>query len=213
VNGDGLGDFVHGGRHVFYGPVSGVLGVSDADFDLGDDGDTSRQHLFSASQAGDVDGDGLVDLAVAGEWDDRGGERMVGVVIMSAVTPGSHLVSEMPTRIEALRRNEVEECVYSTGAGDIDGDGVVDLVFGGSNGNHSEAQIAAVIEYGPFAGVREWGGQAVLVAPVGAGYGGMEHRIALGDVNADGFDDIAMGSMLTAPTEPLRAFLLYGGPR
>ena len=94
------------------------------------------------------------------------------------------------------------------GAGDLDGDGYGDLVIGGPN---ADSEGAAWLVYGSVSIAGELRADATVRGFASTSPAGMSVASA-GDVDADGFDDVLVGTQ-TWWREPFRAYLLYGGGR
>ena len=161
-NGDGLQDLAVSGPGIFggtnstlylnFGPVNaGQTALVDADVLIVDE--TSSDSLGSALAAGDVDGDGLDDLAAgAAYYDDK--FRDMGAVFLyrGGVTGGTFSRDEAA---EALVTGD-DEAMYTgqdLALGDTDGDGRADLLVGAvgaeSGGRPSGA---AYLLLGPISG-------------------------------------------------------------
>ncbi len=90
-----------------------------------------------------------------------------------------------------------------------DGDGAFDLALAGDADNPRTECGAAVVEFGPFDGLREAGGGTVVRGEsYDAEVGG---ALSAGDTNADGFEDVLIGGRPNAEDGSF-AWLLLGGP-
>jgi hypothetical protein len=133
---------------------------------------------FSVANCGDIDGDGVADL-VAG----APGVGLVGGVFVYSAASGALLHSIVPG-------SPVMENYGSAvaGAGDVDGDGVPDILIG-AEGDFFDAGAATRVE------VRSGADTSLLrllVGPTGSRFG---DRIAvLGDWNSDGRQEFAVGA-------------------
>ncbi len=119
----------------------------------------------------DLNGDGYDELLVGwrpGDWQDYSGRSGVDVHAGSPAGPSPSPIARLD-----LSRSEMMEAV--TAAGDVNGDGVDDLVV--------DAGGRMQVHLGARAG-------ADLVADQVLGTGVYRQVIALGDVNGDGFDDV-----------------------
>jgi hypothetical protein len=186
VNGDGYADVVVGApqmantgvAYVFLGSASGLATTPAATL-VGPDGGLG-EFGWTVTSAGDVNGDGFADVAVAER--DVGGPGCLYVYLGSV----SGLVTTPATKL-CPGGSGLSEDLSVAGAGDVNGDGYADLVVGGG-----PAGTAAVYLGGPgglattpattLAGVTDGAeGPAWLVTVAGAG-----------DVNGDGYGDVAV---------------------
>jgi hypothetical protein len=225
INGDGLDDFVIGapftgdgiGRaYVIYGKANGSFDVDLATFSPleGFALSVNDDYLLAAavSSAGDINGDGIDDLAVGAE---RAGSGFVYVVYGKEGGLGdidlTAMTSEQGFRIGYLdfeQRAELGRSVSS--AGDVNGDGIDDLVLGAP-----ELDVLS----------REEAGQAFVIYGKEGGQGDLDLRnltaeqgfaiwgassndltgqdVSAADVNGDGFTDVLVGGD--------GAHVIYGG--
>jgi len=137
--------------------------------------------------SGDVNGDGLADLVQAG--DDR----------LALFLGGTPPLSVRPT-IEPTQDFDTHGVHY---AGDLDGDGFGDLIVG--SGDRLSASGDVVWFRGTPTGPE-------FVGPVDPPFSTQQDRTLarLGDVNGDGFDDVAVG-VPESPANGSQMVLLLGG--
>lgn len=203
-DGDGLDDLALGANGsdrngidagalaVFLGPVSdGPLTLDDADqLYLGD---ADYQYVGDAvAAAGDLDGDGLADVLVAGNSLGPG----TTWILAGPGVPGSSILSDVPTSLVG----EVDldyAGAYATRGGDLDGDGWQDVVIGAYGSGTVGPQGGAVyLAFGPFpAGThaladlsRRWLGEKEGDNAGRAVSGGA-------DADGDGLDDVLIGAL------------------
>ena len=150
VDGDGVGEVLALATHaegwsaglstnapayVLLGPVSGSLTYREPfDWTL----TTANEGSSYVRSVGDLDGDGLGDLAIGAEYNEDGGDSAGAhyVVYGSELTTWDSDV-ELPDVVEPILGAEGDVSrggFRGAGAGDIDGDGVDDLFFGGKDG-------------------------------------------------------------------------------
>jgi hypothetical protein len=189
VDGDGIDDLLFGtssgsAAWLFLGGLPGVYTTADATTSFTPElGGTCAG--ASVGSAGDVDADGLADLAIGDCRADRG-----------ALDGGAvYLVSGLATGVFPL--NGALAAVYGADPGarlgaalaaaDVDADGAADLVAGGSGGNG-----AAWLFYGPLAGIRP-STSSDLEADGAAAGDCLGCSIDLGDVDGDGTLDLLLG--------------------
>ena len=152
---------------------------------------------WSLSKLGDLDGDGIPDLAVGAPFDDDGGaggnSGAIWILFLNSngVIKSTQKISDTAGNFGALVGNDH----FGTGIdnlGDLDGDGVIDLVVGAENRN--TIYVLFLNANGTVKGYQE----------IGAGIGGFTGPVTgstfgadvanLGDVDGDGVTDIAVGA-------------------
>ncbi len=170
------------------------------------------QWTMTAAAAGDIDGDGRGD-ALIGAWWGEGGARETGGVFVTDADRAVTDARDLPRRL-TLDDDAHHGVGGGVTAGDIDGDGVGDVVLGGGGPGDTTADTPAVyVEYGPFAGVRTLGGGGVLWANATLDSAGGTHALAAGDLDGDGFDDLLVGTRADANDALGLAYIVLGGPR
>lgn len=225
VDGDGLDDILLGSIHSDAGGDNAgkaylILGSSlgaAADFDLAEAdhsfvGEAANDHAsVSASAAGDVDGDGLGDILI-GAWanDDGGSDAGKAYVILgSSLTPGEINLSEADHQLTG----EVDldyAGVSVSGAGDVDGDGLDDILVGApfsDEGSRLAGKVYLIKGSSLTLGsssLSEADHQFIGVAETD--FAGISLDGA-GDVDGDGLDDILIGAE-GASSEAGRLYLL-----
>ncbi|MCB9833844.1 MAG: FG-GAP repeat protein [Planctomycetes bacterium] len=161
--------FTDAGRAFVYNGANGNLIYSFV-------GDDANDRLGNAvSGLGDVNGDGTPDFAIASFLDDTFGVDKGKVLVIDGGS-GSVIHQLHGPAWFGYFGNEVND------AGDFNGDGFADIIVGGSHG-------AAVMS-----GIDGRLLTTLLPAAASLSSGQLGHAVfGLGDINGDGFDDVAAG--------------------
>jgi hypothetical protein len=220
LDGDGIGDIAVGARRAegiyargavfiqFLNANGSVKASTRIGNGTGGGPSLSESDYFGSALAnlGDIDGDGVVDLAVGASGDDGGGLSRGAVYILRLNTNGSVKSGGITKIADGLNGGPALVNFGFFGGsvanlGDLDGDGMIDLAVGaflentegagrgavyvlrlntdGSVKSGGITRIASGVNGGPTLGDRAYFGQSVT---------------SLGDLDGDGIVDLAVGS-------------------
>lgn len=143
--------------------------------------------------AGDLDADGFEDVAVGAYGADPSGSASGAAYVFYGTSTGLDLASEQLVVPDDGDTNDAFGAALA-GAGDLDGDGFSDLLIGAYRAAApAEESGAAYVFYGSGAGL-DPSSQHTLAPTVQAGDALGFAVAAAGDVDGDGFDDVALGA-------------------
>lgn len=196
VNGDGYSDIItgantydngfadEGGAFVWLGMAEGVSNVATLKLE---GNQNFAQMGWSLSDAGDVNGDGFDDVAIAANGYENGQSSEGAVFIYHGSKTG---LNPLPaTKIES---NEIYASMGKVAsAGDVNGDGYGDLIIGiplyGENNSG-----AALVFHGSATGILPFAKAQILGTNDDNNFGASVS--SAGDVNSDGFGDIIIAA-------------------
>jgi Ca2+-binding RTX toxin-like protein len=191
---------------------------------------TLDQSGFSVSSAGDVNGDGLADLIVGAPLSDPGATVRADAgrsYVVFGTTAGTAInLSAIAAGTGGFVINGQGASDNSgwsvAGAGDVNGDGLADLIVGAKAGEADTKILDAGRSYVVFG---RSAGAAVELSAVAAGTGGFVINgqsasdnsgwsvAGAGDINGDGLADLIVGAKAGDPsvgTDAGRSYLVFG---
>jgi hypothetical protein len=207
LNGDGFDDLVagapwyslaegsRGAVFVHFGSAGGPA-ASD-DWAGAVEGDAS---LFghAVAVAGDLNGNGLADLAVGAPQYLVAGEKAGAVFVYYGSMEGLPPLAAW-TAPGAQSGDRFGQAV--AGAGDVDGDGYADLLVGASQAsNEYEREGAAYLYRGSAGGLKTAASWLAYGGKVGTGWG--MALAGAGDLDGDGFADVVVGAPYFTDDQP-----------
>ena len=180
-----------GAAYLVLGPASGSMSVSSADATLL--GEAAGDIAGELGPVGDVDGDGYDDVFVGAQYNDS--QRGAAYLLFGPVSGSSSLSAADAIIVGESAGDEAASSIG--GGGDIDGDGLPDLLIASRMESSAYSQAgAAYVVLGPASGTLNLGSaDAKLTGEhAGAQIGWGVSLSSAGDVNNDGYDDIVVGA-------------------
>jgi len=231
VNGDGIDDLIigapislfrAGSSYVVFGRSTGfsdALELSSLDGNNGFRLDGSAPFDYSGvsvSGAGDINGDGTGDLVVGARGANSGaGSSYVVFGRSNGFSAGlglSSLDGKNGFRLDGVAANDRSGRSVSA-AGDINGDGIDDLIIGATVANQAGSSYVVFGHSDGFSATLALssldGGNGFRLPGVSAGdYSGFSVSAA-GDINGDGIDDLVIGAYRANPDDQFSAGSSY----
>jgi hypothetical protein len=201
ADGDGVADVAigsyrrnsyTGGAFVYHGPISGTLTSANADVTY--TGRAAYDYLgYNVEWAGDMDGDGTLDLAMQAVDADEGGTDSGAVYVVYGPHDESMTMQDAQTWLYGNGASQWFGAGLAEGA-DLDGDGFTDLLVGDPYDATVDTQSgAAYVFYGPLYGPRPAStADFVVTGAVYRSYAGND--VDLLDFDGDGALDLLVAS-------------------
>ncbi len=223
VDGDGNADFLvaangaddggadSGAVYLVAGPVEGDVSVADALVII--TGESTEDMVADVVRAaGDVNGDGILDLVVsASQADFRGTEAGAAYLVLGPVTDSLSL-ADADRRFAGETIQDLSGWALA-GAGDFDGDGNDDLLIGAPQGE-TNAQGAAYLVLDAASSSESLGlenADWILRGIEQGDQAGMAVELSA-DLNSDGHADVAVGAPTADDTGALYVLFGSGSP-
>jgi hypothetical protein len=211
---DGAGDYA-GKACLFFGDsllAGGDFDLSQADLHLLGEVAGDKAGVPVAA-AGDVDGDGLADLLVGASNNNEGGYTAgKSYLVYGSTASAGGTLSLASADVVIIGEAEGDESGKVAGAGDVDGDGLDDVLVGapgngdgGSDAGKTHLFYGATLNAGGAFTLA--GSDAAFVGEAAADHSGHVASSA-GDVNGDGFADLLVGAQNPYTTDTGRAHVV-----
>ena len=211
MNGDGIGDLAlatnGNGAFIVAGPVSGTIDAlkATAEIDNSGSGDGVGHDVQGI---GDQDGDGYDDLLVEAYTYPSYSYTGRAYVVHGPVS-GVNLVDDVSSAT-ITGDYSYDYLSWYPSAGDVNGDGVVDVMVGAPGTNASTG--VSYIYYGPVSGDLSTADASVAFTGLSTNDWTGGCNAANGDINGDGIDDVLVSAEQTdyLDTDDGVAWLFYG---
>ena len=198
LDGDGAPELLIGapGADASAGAVYVIGGALSGEVDLGEaatvwTGERSRDEVGPAAGLGDLDGDGVPDLAIGAPGESSAGENAGAVALLTE--PGGGSLADGTLWLGEAEGDAAGVAV--AGVGDTDGDGYADVLVGGPNNDDASDYAGACwLLLGPASLGGSLSGADATRTGASAAENAGGSLAAPGDIDGDGFADLVVGS-------------------
>ncbi len=199
VNGDGFADVIvgadnytngqseEGAAFIYFGSTGAFDLTADAQLESDQPG---AQFGFGVAGAGDVNGDGLADVIVGARKYQNGQAGEGAAFVYFGGTGAFDLTAD--AQLESNQAG-ARFGVGVAGAGDVNGDGLADVIVGADGYSNGELNEGAAFVYFSNAGAFNPAADAQLESNQAGAFLGFSVAGA-GDINGDGFADVIVGA-------------------
>lgn len=188
---DGL---VHAGSvSILYGPIEPGASLSAMDATSTLTGSVTEQYFgYRLRTVPDADGDGADELLVGAPLDSTIATRAGAAYVFAGISDG--VLTDQSADFGVFEYAESSWFGYVAAAGDLDGDGLGDLVLG--NAETGDMSGAALVYFAPWSGTVDTDPAQADAAVVGTEAGGrVGYSVEVADVDGDGQSDLLVGAL------------------
>ena len=204
LNGDGVIDLIvgayehdqggydAGGIYIDYGPVSAGSANLEESWDALLYGESRNAYAGRyVRTGGDVDGDGLRDLLIAAPYASGGAPNSGAAYLVLGGVLGELNLREADAKFLGEASNDYAG--EGQTMGDVDGDGLADVIIGSYNSQAAQYAGAVYTVLGPAVGTSDLGdADSILRGDSGQEQFGL--GLSAADVDGDGVDDLLIGA-------------------